>query len=56
MIILNAEHIYKTYNHSLVDKVHHEKENPVLKDVNLTVQMGDSIGIMENLVGEKRHC
>ena len=46
MIILNAEHIYKTYNHSLVDKVHHEKENPVLKDVNLTVQMGDSIGIM----------
>ena len=46
MLILNAEHIYKTYNHSLVDKVHHEKENPVLKDVNLTVQMGDSIGIM----------
>lgn len=46
MIILNAEHIYKTYNHSLVDKVHHEKENPVLKDFNLTVQMGDSIGIM----------
>lgn len=46
MVILNAEHIYKTYNHSLVDKVHHEKENPVLKDFNLTVQMGDSIGIM----------
>ena len=46
MAILNAEHIYKTYNHSLVDKVHHEKENPVLKDFNLTVQMGDSIGIM----------
>lgn len=46
MVILNAEHIYKTYNHSLVDKVHHEKENIVLKDFNLTVQMGDSIGIM----------
>lgn len=46
MVILNAEHIYKTYNHSLVDKVHHEKENPVLKDFNLTVQMGDSVGIM----------
>ena len=46
MVILNAEHIYKTYNHSLADKVHHEKENPVLKDFNLTVQMGDSIGIM----------
>jgi ABC-type lipoprotein export system ATPase subunit len=30
----------------LFDKVHHEKENPVLKDFNLTVQMGDSIGIM----------
>ena len=30
----------------MVDKVHHEKENPVLKDFNLTVQMGDSIGIM----------
>ncbi len=47
MSILNVEHIYKTYNHSLVDKVvYHEKENPVLKDFSLTVQMGDSIGIM----------
>lgn len=46
MVILNAENIYRTYNHSLVDKIHHEKENQVLKDVNLTVQMGDSIGIM----------
>lgn len=46
MVILNAEHIYKTYNHSLIDKVHHEKEIPVLKDFNLTVQMSDSIGIM----------
>lgn len=46
MVILNAEHIYKTYNHSLVDKIHHEKETPVLEDFSLTVQMGDSIGIM----------
>lgn len=46
MVILNAEHIYKTYNYSLVDKIHHEKETPALEDFNLTVQMGDSIGIM----------
>lgn len=46
MVILNAEHIYKTYNHSLADKIHHEKETPVLEDFSLTVQMGDSIGIM----------
>ena len=46
MAIVKAEHIYKTYNHSVVDKLHHEKETPVLKDFNLSVNEADSICIM----------
>lgn len=46
MVILKAENIDKTYNNSLVDKVHFEKKYPVLKGINLEVEAGDSICIM----------
>lgn len=44
--VLVAEHIYKTYNHSVIDKINHEVETEVLKDFNITVNSGDSICIM----------
>lgn len=46
MVILKANNVSKTYNHSLIDKVHHEKANNVLKDIDLSVSVGESISIM----------
>lgn len=46
MVILKANNVSKAYNHSLVDKIHHEKENHVLKDINISVSEGESISIM----------
>lgn len=46
MVILRANNVSKTYNHSLIDKVHHEKANHVLKDIDLSVSEGESISIM----------
>lgn len=46
MVILKANNVSKTYNHSLVDKIHHEKSNHVLKDIDLSVSKGESISIM----------
>lgn len=46
MVILKADNVSKAYNHSLVDKMHHEKENHVLKDINISVSEGESISIM----------
>lgn len=46
MEILKAENIDKTYNNSLIDKVHLEKKNTVLRGISLEVGEGDSICIM----------
>lgn len=46
MVILKANNVSKTYNHSLIDKIHHEKANHVLKDIDLSVSEGESISIM----------
>ncbi|MCH5271276.1 MAG: ABC transporter ATP-binding protein [Lachnospiraceae bacterium] len=46
MVILRANNVSKTYNHSLIDKIHHEKANHVLKDIDLSVSEGESISIM----------
>ena len=44
--ILSVEHVYKTYNHSLVDKLNHENETSVLRDINLEIADADCVGIM----------
>lgn len=46
MIILRAENIDKTYNSSLIDRIHLEKKYPVLKGIDLEVDEGDSVCIM----------
>lgn len=46
MEILKAENIDKTYNNSLIDKIHLEKKNTVLRGISLEVGEGDSICIM----------
>lgn len=46
MAILKAERIDKTYNNSLIDKIHFEKKYPVLSGIDLEVNEGDSICIM----------
>lgn len=46
MKVLTVDHIYKTYNGSIIDRFHHEKEIHVLKDFTFEVENGDSIGIM----------
>lgn len=46
MVILKANNVSKIYNHSLIDKIHHEKANHVLKDIDLSVSEGESISIM----------
>lgn len=46
MNLLDADHIYKTYNESFVDRLNHEKKIHVIKDLSIKVESGDCIGIM----------
>ena len=46
MVILKARNVTKTYNNSIMDRIHREEEKQVLKGIDLEVFEGDCFGIM----------